>query len=328
MAGDVSVTVVISARDASSTLGDTLDGLQAQEDAPRFEVIVVDNGSSDGTAEIAKRHPLGARVMTGEGKGAGVARNLAARDARGSWLAFTDADCVPTPRWLSEGLRVADRADVIQGLVRPPPGVPVGPFDRTLWVMSEYGLYETANLFVRREIFDELGGFTDWADVDEDASRRRGMPTRPFGEDAWLGWRARRSGARTVFNETAVVFHVVFPGSARRFMEEQIRLRYFPALLRMIPELRDGFAWRRYFLNKQTAAFDVMVLGVCATAAFRTATPLVLAIPYLVLLGRTAGRFPTSRSLRVKLAAATILRDAVGFAALIEGSVRARSPLF
>ena len=107
-------------------------------------------------------------------------------------------------------MRALSGSDLVQGFVRPPPGARRGPFDRTLWVTSEYGLYETANLFVRREWFERLEGFRDW--VSDHG--RSGAMRRPFGEDAWFAWRARRLGARTAFAERAVVHHAVFPGTA------------------------------------------------------------------------------------------------------------------
>src|SRR4051812_31874401 len=79
----VDVSVVIAARDAEATLGATLDGLAAQRGAPPHEVIVVDNGSLDGTAGVAEAHPLRPRVLRRErGDGPGAARNEGARAAR------------------------------------------------------------------------------------------------------------------------------------------------------------------------------------------------------------------------------------------------------
>jgi len=309
-------------------LREALDGLLAQEGAPSFEVIVVDNGSTDHTAEIAERHPVGAHVIVGEGRGPGLARNLGAHEAQGAWLAFTDADCVPSPSWLREAVLATESADLIQGLVRPPDDASVGPFDRTLWVTSEYGLYETANLLVRKDLFDELGGFTDWADVDADAKTFRRMPTRPFGEDAWFAWRARRNGARTAFSRSAIVFHAVIPGDARGYIEEQMRVRYFPALLRRIPELRDVFAWKRYFLSRQTAAFDAMVGGIVGAILLRSPWPMALAVPYLSMVLRRARRASPDVGTAMKVTLAIAARDAVGFVALIEGSVQSRSALF
>jgi cellulose synthase/poly-beta-1,6-N-acetylglucosamine synthase-like glycosyltransferase len=90
-------SVVIPARDADRTLGRVLEALAAQEPEP-LEVIVVDDGSADATAEIAAGH--GARVLsTGGGRFAGGARNLGWEAARGETVVFLDADVVPGEGW-------------------------------------------------------------------------------------------------------------------------------------------------------------------------------------------------------------------------------------
>ena len=324
MSGSVAtpaVSVVIPARDAASTLPRTLDGLQAQDLREPFEIIVVDDGSNDDTASIAERHPSEPRVIKRDrGRGAGGARNEGVSASRAPILAFIDADCVPAPAWLSEGLRAISAVDLVAGEVRPPPGVPVGPFDRTVWVLREHGLYETANIFVRREWFDRVGGFNDWA-----PRAGSGGTNRPFGEDAWFAWSARRLGARTTFEPRAVVHHAVFPGRALAHVKEQWRLRHFPALVARIPELRDVFLWGRWFLNARTAAFDAAVVGAIAATSLRSLLPLALLVPYGVQAGREVWRWGWRGRETARLGLALAARDAVGFAGLLTGSVRART---
>jgi glycosyltransferase involved in cell wall biosynthesis len=325
---EIDVSVVVSARDAEDTIRATLDGLIGQLGAPPFEVIVVDNGSNDGTAELVERHPLGPRtIRRRRGDGPGIARNEGAAVARGKVLAFTDADCAPSPRWIAEGASAARAADIVQGCVLPEPGRAVGPYDRTLAVTSEYGMYETANLFVRREWFERAGGFTDWVHFDDGHGRRLPVPDRPFGEDAWFAWRARRLGARTSFSREALVHHAIFSGDVRTFVAEQARLRHFPALVARIPELRDVFAWRRYFLNRRTAALDAAALCVVASAAARSVIPLIGVAGYVFLLAKEVRRFRLRPRAAAGYALATLARDVVGCVALVRGSIEARSPL-
>lgn len=326
---DVVLTVVIAARDAASTIAATLDGLERQDDAPPFEVVVVDNGSRDDTPTIVEGHPVRARLIRrARGAGPGAARNDGVAAAKGGIIAFTDADCAPTPRWLAEGAAAMQGADIVQGAVRPMPGSDVGPFDRTLAVGREYGLYETANLFVHRSWFERTGGFTDWVHWVEDGQHRRvPVPDRPFGEDAWFVWRARRLGARTCFSGEALVHHAVFPGDVRTYVAEQVRVRHFPALVARIPELRDTFTWRRFFLNSRTAAFDGALLSLAAAVATTSVLPLLAAAPYAVLLKREVGRFRLGGRDALRYGAAVLARDVVGCIALVRGSIEARSVL-
>lgn len=284
------ISVVIAARDAERTLPATLDGLAAQELDEPFEVIVVDNGSRDGTAAIAEAHPRVDRVVRRErGAGPGAARNDGVAASTGEVIAFTDADCVPTPVWLRAG--VSCDADIVQGRVEP--AGPAGPFDHTLWVTQETGLYETANLFVRREWLDP--GFEDVIDAGG----------RPFGEDVVFAWRAKRRGARTAFAPGALAHHAVFPGTAHAYVRERARDAHFAELASLVPELRDRFFYRRYFLNRRSAA---LALGL---------VPLWL---YLVM--KESERRTGVRSGRVAVAVA--IGDLVAFAGLLRESLRRR----
>jgi glycosyltransferase involved in cell wall biosynthesis len=308
-------TVIVPARDSERTLARTLSGLEAQQLEGGFEVFVVDDGSRDATPALARRSPVVTGVLTGSGQGPAAARNLGAGRARSPLLAFLDSDCEPTPGWLAAGVRALDEAGLVQGMVRPRPGRPVGPFDRTLWVTGAWGLFESANLFVQAELFRRLGGFESWL------RPRRGIE---LGEDVLLGWRARRDGARTGFCEEALAWHEVFPRGPRRYVAERARLRFFPAMAARIPELREEFFFRRFFLSRRSAMFDLALLGAAAAAARRSPVPLAAAVPYLRELRRHAWR---AEGRRERVAAADLAADAVGLAALAAGSVRYRSPL-
>jgi glycosyltransferase involved in cell wall biosynthesis len=299
-----SVSVIVPARDAAATIGATLAGLAAQEHAPD-ELIVVDDGSGDATAELARA--AGAQVVAGAGAGPGAARNAGAAVASGDVLAFLDADCEPQPGWLAAGLRAIADADLVQGRTTPPPGAAIGPFDRTLWVVAPWGLFETANLLVRRELFDRLGGFEPWLSPAR---------SKELAEDVWFGWRAVRAGARTAFCDEALVHHAVFERSARDYVAERLRLRYFPAMAARIPELRATFFHRRLFLTPRSAAFDAALAGVGLAALSRRAWPLALALPYVRLARRRPRAWPVD-----------VAADAVGLGALLAGSVTARSPV-
>jgi glycosyltransferase involved in cell wall biosynthesis len=301
-----SVSVVIPARDAASTIGATLAGLAAQEH-PADEVIVVDDGSQDATVALAEQAAVVTRVVRRAGAGPGAARNAGAAAATGEVLAFLDADCEPQPAWLREALAALAGADLVQGRTTPPPGEPVGPFDRTLWVLAPWGLFETANLLVRRELFDALGGFEPWLSPAR---------SKELAEDVWFGWRAVRSGARTAFCDTAVVHHAVFARGPRGYVAERLRLRYFPAMAARVPELRDTFFHRRLFLTPRSAAFDAALAGALLAALTRRPWPLALALPYARLARRRPRAWPVD-----------LLADAVGFGALVAGSVAARSPV-
>jgi glycosyltransferase involved in cell wall biosynthesis len=311
------VSVVVPARNARATLGGTLAALAAQQIEHEYEVIVIDSGSTDGTRSLAQSSPAVTAVLDNPGGEPAGSRNVGAARARGAALAFTDADCEPEPGWLAAGLRALEHADIVQGQVVP--ARPPGRFDRTIWITHEYGLYETANLFVRRETFERVGGFLPVLAPDQ-------SDDVPFGEDAWFVWRAKRAGAVTAFAEDAIARHAVYERSAREYVAERERTRLFPPLVALIPELRETFLHRRLFLSRESARFDLALVCVAIGLVGRRRAPIAAGvIPYAMSVWRDAGWSP--RQERPRAAGARIASDALTFVSLIRGSVAARTPV-
>jgi GT2 family glycosyltransferase len=209
MGGEPEVTVVVATHNRSARLARLLDALRVQTlPTDRFEVVVVDDASSDETPQVladqAARGGLALRVLRREDAGSpAAARNVGWRAARAPVVAFTDDDCRPTPRWLEAGLAAGQADDagdvIVQGAVQPDPEEAhlVGPFARSLSVFRLDGWYPTANIFYPRSLLEWVGGF------DEEGFPGLG------GEDTDLGWRAADTGARVVFSEDALMHHCV-----------------------------------------------------------------------------------------------------------------------
>jgi glycosyltransferase AglE len=196
------VSVVVPVYNDRRRIGACLAALLDQA-YPRncYEVIVVDNGSIDGTREVVAAQPVTLLVET-RVRGSYAARNRALREARGEVIAFTDADCVPTRQWIAAGVHAleAQAADLAGGAVRlvaspRPSGAEI--YDSITNMRQERTIRErqvakTASLFVRARLFETLGPFTD---------------SLPSGGDVdWTG-RATRRGYRLIFVQEAEVIH-------------------------------------------------------------------------------------------------------------------------
>lgn len=330
------VSVIIPARDAAPTISRALEALTAQDFDGLFEVIVVDDGSSDETATLVRRfEPLVKLIRTERSEGPGAARNRGVSAAQAPVLAFTDADCFPTTRWLAHGMEAIARVELVQGRVEPDPAVLRTPFDRTLAVERDGGFYQTANLFTRRETLGAVGGFRDWAlerpgrrRWSTDSRRSRTMRT-PIGEDTLFAWSARRLGARSAFAPDALVHHAVVPGGLRDAIADRWHwTRDMPGLARLVPELRDGTFYRRWFFGEWTAQFDLAVLGIAASVLTRRKLWLISIVPYVDRVRREATMYRDGRDSRVagvRRAAGHALGapaiDAATLAGLVVGSI-------
>jgi glycosyltransferase involved in cell wall biosynthesis len=308
-------SVIVPARNARQTLPRTLAALARQELDGDYEVIVVDDGSIDGTFDVADGRD-GVIALRQPPLGPAAARNRGVERSGGSVLAFCDADVFPTSGWLRAGVAALQRADMVQGKVLPDPLATLGPFDRSIWITSEVGLWETANLFVTRELFDRVGGFEQWI------IPRRG---KALAEDMWFGYRALRLGARPGFCAEALAHHAVFARDWRGYVRERARLQYFPAFARKMPELRRTFLYRHVFLNQHSALVDLAVAGGLVALRLRSPLPLAAALPYARAVRARSRRASQGGNSPIAVVAADVLADLVGFGAMTCGSARHRS---
>jgi hypothetical protein len=140
-----------------------------------------------------------------------------------------------------------------------------------------------------------------------------------------FGWSARRAGARTGFCAEALIYHAVFPRGPTGFIAERKRMGLFPPVAARLPELREGFFYRRFFHSERSASFDLALIAAALALIFEDPRPLALTAPYLRLVTSSARRWGKRRAPLV--AVTEVLADAVGAAALVRGSIASRSLL-
>jgi glycosyltransferase involved in cell wall biosynthesis len=201
-----SVSVVVPAFNESKHIAGQLRALAAQDYEGDVEVIVADNGSTDGTADVARR--VGTEVLpslrvidASERPGPSVARNAGSRAASGDLVLFCDADDVADPGWVRAMVAALETAAVVGGRLevealneprllawRSPPAQTHLPRAEG-YLPFAMG----SNMGIRADLLRKLGGF------DEGLDRS--------GEEPELCWRAQLAGEDLVFAPDAVVHY-------------------------------------------------------------------------------------------------------------------------
>lgn len=202
--------MIVAARDAGDDLIMLVRALERQtlrRDA--FEVLIADDGSRDGSAANLDDDGSWLRVLPGPPTNPYAARNRAASEARGRTLVFCDADCRPEPDWLEGGVAALEDSHLVAGSI-----LFAEPERKTVWALVDTetfldqeravqgGRAVTANLFVRRELFEREGGFDG---------------TLANGGDHEFVSRCVRGGARLAYAPDVVVWHPT-RASAREFI--------------------------------------------------------------------------------------------------------------
>ncbi len=164
------VSVIIPARNSQESIRLLLDSLsRADYPAAKLEVLVIDNGSTDQTRKVVEEYPAVKLLEEISIRSSYAARNRGIEQARGEILAFTDADCIVTAGWISNGVRAiaGGSADLVGGRVEffLSSGMPAAEiFDAASHMHSEDLVATgkgaaTANLFVNAAVFRRIGAF-------------------------------------------------------------------------------------------------------------------------------------------------------------------------
>ncbi len=308
------ISVIVPTRNRRDLIRDAIGGLLAQ-DLPvgEFEIIVVDNASTDGTEDVLRACADGSPVrfvgvVMHVDRGPAISRNVGVTLARGRLVAFTDSDCVPSPGWLRSCVdaMTAPHVGVVQGMTLPSPGQQQPLFNHFIETKQLDGSFSTSNVCYRRDALLAAGGFD---------------PACEYWEDVDLGWRVRRLGWDVRFEETALVHHQVIRLSAWQWLTHPRHFYNWPAKAARYPEFRRHLVLG-VWVHWSHALFECFVLGV-ALARWRRLT-LLLALPYVAAFAvrrRLSGRWPVLKLL------AHFTYDCVACGALVAGSLRFRRPV-
>jgi len=233
------ISIIIPVKNGEKTIKKCLDSLKNLH-YTNYEIIVIDDNSNDKTSEILSSYE-GIKVLKTSGVGPSNCRNLAIKQAKGEYLAFTDVDCLVHPDWLNELLKgfAEDKVISVGGDQQSPDdetkfGKLAQEFLKTVGFVSDYikkgktTIIETqhnpsCNVIYKKEIFSKIGGFLEelWP-----------------GEDVELDYRIKQlKQYKLKYNPLAIVYH------------------YRPENLGAFCKMMKNYGWAQGFLVKKYGAY-------------------------------------------------------------------------
>ncbi|MDQ7781751.1 MAG: mycofactocin biosynthesis glycosyltransferase MftF [Desulfomonilaceae bacterium] len=294
-----SVSLIVAVYNRAGEIGACLDSLLSLE-YPRsgLEIIVVDDGSRDGTCDVVSAYDV-KLIVHPENRGQSAARNRGAKDARGDIIAFVDSDCIATPEWLRD----------LVPYFRDERNVLVGGYVASFYTESLLDRYEevqsplnmgeetvvgagvesdfyvpTCNMLVRRDTYLEVGG------LNEDMR---------VGEDVDLCWRLKEHGHRLVYVPKGVVRHKhrnrLLEGFTRRFQYGESE----PELYLAHRSIAKHYPWQ---------PLCMVVLGLCIAALVTREVLFLPAIAVMLIAEVFLRKDRYERLMNVTLTARQVLR--------------------
>lgn len=210
---NIRFSVIIPAYNAAKTLSLCLEALFDQSvPGSDYEIIVVDDGSTDDTAKLVEKFKVNYIYQTNQGPA--TARNKGARTARGEIILFTDSDCVPGHCWIEEMSKPFDDPEIVgvKGAYKTMQSELTARFAQAefedrydrLQRFSFIDMIDTYSAAFRKDKFLAINGFD------------QGFPVAN-NEDTDLSYRLASAGCKMVFNPRAVVYHT-HPNTLRKYL--------------------------------------------------------------------------------------------------------------
>ncbi|MBF0466526.1 MAG: glycosyltransferase [Nitrospirae bacterium] len=245
-------SVIVPAFNAEKTIKDCVTALTEQSFSKEdYEIIVVDDGSTDKTGEIVQTLPV--RYVSKPNGGPASARNLGASEAKGEIILFTDSDCVATSEWLGEMLKPFSDSEVkaVKGAYRTPLKSLTARFAQIefeeryemLKKAPSIDMIDTYSAAFLKDVFDSAGGFDESFPVANN-------------EDTELSYKLSSMGLKMVFNPDAIVNHLGHPDSVLRYA----KLKFWRGYWRMAVYKRFPGKMVKDTYTPQTLKIQILAL--------------------------------------------------------------------
>ena len=287
-------SIVIPTFNGGSRIGNCLDSLVKQTAGRDVEILVVDDGSTDNTADVVRGYSS-VRLITQANAGPAAARNHGGQEAQGTILLFTDDDCVPMPDWLEAMLGPFKDPEVVgaKGVYRTHQKSLAARFVqieyedkyRLMTGLPSIDFIDTYSAGFRRERFLEMAGYDTSFPV-------------ACAEDVELSYRMSARGWKMKFVPTAIVYHT-HPDTFWRYLKKKYKFAFWRVLaVRKNPSKGVKDSHTPQTMKLQLLFAPALLVGVVIDLAVRPRVP----VSGLVLAGFLLSTLPfTLRAMRKDL---------------------------
>lgn len=219
------ISIIIPTFNGAARIANCLEALLPQIADRDAEILVVNDGSTDNTAEVVGRYPS-VRLITQANAGPAAARNHGARESKGSVILFTDDDCVPMPDWLSAMIEPFKDPELVavKGVYRTKQTSVVARFVQIEYedryrIMARHpsiDFIDTYSAGFRKDKFLEMNGYDTSFPV-------------ACAEDAELSYRMSARGWKMKFIPEAIVYHT-HPENLRPYLKKKYKFAFWRVL--------------------------------------------------------------------------------------------------
>ncbi len=263
--GASSISIIIPTYNGGKRIGTCLAVLLREIAGHDAEILVVDDGSTDNTADVAQGFS-GVRVIRQQNAGPAAARNHGACEALGDIIVFTDDDCEPAPGWLAAMLKPFEDSEVVgvKGAYRTRQRPFVARFVqaeyedryRLMARFKDIDFVDTYSAAFRRAKFLEMGGYDTEFPV-------------ACAEDIELSYRMSAKGWKMRFVPDAIVFHQ-HPHSFKQYVKKKFKFAFWRVLaVRKNPKKAVKDSHTPQLMKLQLLFAPALVLGVAVDAVLR-----------------------------------------------------------
>ena len=285
------ISIIIPTFNGASRIGHCLDALLKQRHNHDTEILVVNDGSTDETADVVARYPS-VRLINQANAGPAAARNRGAKEAKGAIILFTDDDCIPVPDWLCSMVTPFDDPEVVgvKGAYRSSQKSLIARF-----VQIEYE--DRYRLMARLPSIDFVDTYSAGYRLDRFLEMKGYDTSFPVAcaEDAELSYRMSARGWIMKFTPAAIVFHT-HPDTLWRYLKKKYKFAFWRVMaLSKNPAKTFKDSHTPQLMKAQLlfplalligASYDLLVHGTIFLSAIVIAAFLVTAVPFSLRAAR------------------------------------------